>query len=90
MRTIITVLGKDAKGIIYNVTKIVSAYSINILDISQTIMNNDIFAMIMLVDTSTMQGEFRDMVAELNAYGESGGYSIHVQREDIFNAMHRI
>lgn len=90
MRAIITVLGKDNLGIIYNVTKIVSAYGVNILDISQTIMNDDIFAMFMLVDTAKIQGDFQDMANELKAYGESGGYSIHVQREDVFNAMHRI
>lgn len=90
MRAIITVLGKDNLGIIYNVTKIVSAYSVNILDISQTIMSNDIFAMFMLVDTAKMQGDLKDMTTELTAFGESGGYAIHVQREDVFNAMHSI
>ena len=65
MRAIITVLGKDNMGIIYNVTKIVSSYSVNILDISQTIMNSDIFAMVMLVDTAKMQGEFKELAADL-------------------------
>lgn len=90
MRAIITVVGKDNLGIIYNVTKIVSAFGVNILDISQTILSSDIFAMMMLVDTAKIQGEFQDMVGELQAFGKSGGYSIHVQREDVFNAMHSI
>ncbi|HIU10299.1 MAG TPA: ACT domain-containing protein [Candidatus Avidehalobacter gallistercoris] len=90
MRAIITVLGKDNMGIIYNVTKIVSSYSVNILDISQTIMNSDIFAMVMLVDTAKMQGEFKELAADLKAYGNQAGYDIYVQREDVFNAMHTI
>jgi ACT domain-containing protein len=90
MRAIITVLGKDSQGIIYNVTKIVSAYCVNILDISQTIMSDNIFAMIMLVDTATISGDYKSMVAELQDYGNANSYAIHVQREDVFNAMHRI
>jgi ACT domain-containing protein len=90
MRAIITVLGKDSQGIIYNVTKIVSAYHVNILDISQTIMSDNIFAMIMLVDTATISGDYKSMVAELQDYGKANSFAIHVQREDVFNAMHRI
>lgn len=90
MRAIITVVGKDNMGIIYNVTKILAAYRVNILDISQTILSSDIFAMIMLVDTASIAGEFTAMAAELKAYGEAEGYDIHVQREDVFNAMHTL
>ena len=80
MRAIITVLGKDNLGIIYNVTKIVS----------QTIMSDDIFAMFMLVDVAKLDNEYKTMAAELKAFGQENGYSIHVQREDVFNAMHSI
>ena len=90
MRAIITVLGKDNLGIIYNVTKIVSAHQVNILDISQTIMSDDIFAMFMLVDVAKLDNEYKTMAAELKAFGQENGYSIHVQREDVFNAMHSI
>lgn len=90
MRAIITVLGGDKVGIIYNVTKIVSEYNVNILDISQTIMNNQIFTMLMLVDTDKMVGEHKDFVAALETFGEEAGVSIRVQMEEVFNAMHSI
>ena len=90
MRAIITVLGKDNLGIIYNVTKIVSEHQVNILDISQTIMSEDIFAMFMLVDVANLDSDYKTMAAELKAYGEANGYAIHVQCEDVFNAMHSI
>lgn len=90
MRAIITVLGKDHQGIIYSVTKIVAEYGGNVLDISQTIMSDNIFAMMMLVDITELNGEFPTFVDDLKALGEKDGYSIHVQREDVFNAMHRI
>ncbi len=90
MRAIITVLGKDNLGIIYNVTKIVSEHQANILDISQTIMSEDIFAMFMLVDVAKLDSDYKTMAAELKSYGEANGYAIHVQREDVFNAMHSI
>lgn len=90
MRAIITVLGKDHQGIIYNVTKIVAEYGVNVLDITQTIMSDNIFAMMMLVDLTELKGEFPTFVNDLKAYGEGEGYAIHVQREDVFNAMHRI
>lgn len=90
MRAIVTVLGQDKQGIIYNVTKIVSGYGANILDISQTIMSDNIFAMFMLIDTENITGEYRQMAEELQKHGEENGYTIHVQHEDVFNAMHRI
>ncbi len=90
MRAIITVLGGDKVGIIYNVTKIVSEFNVNILDISQTIMSNQIFTMLMLVDTDKMVGEHKDFVTKLEAFGEEAGVSIRVQMEEVFNAMHSI
>lgn len=90
MRAIITVLGKDNVGIIYNVTKIVSKHQVNILDISQTVLQDNIFAMFMLVDVTKIDNEYKEMAAELKKFGEEAGYSIHVQREDVFDAMHRI
>jgi ACT domain-containing protein len=90
MRAIITVLGGDKVGIIYNVTKIVSEYNINILDISQTVMGGSIFTMLMLVDATDMTCEFRELAVSLDAIAQEFGVSIRVQREDIFNAMHSI
>lgn len=90
MRAIITVLGGDKVGIIYNVTKIVSEYNINILDISQTVMGGDIFTMLMLVDATNMNCEFRELAVALDALAQDFGVQIRVQREDVFNAMHSI
>lgn len=90
MRAIITVLGGDKVGIIYNVTKVVSEYNINILDISQTVMSGSIFTMLMMVDTSHMTCEFRELAVALDAIAQDFGVSIRIQREDVFNAMHSI
>ncbi len=53
-------------------------------------MSDDIFAMFMLVDVAKLDNEYKTMAAELKAFGQENGYSIHVQREDVFNAMHSI
>ncbi len=90
MRAIITVLGGDKVGIIYNVTKIVAEYNINILDISQTVMGESIFTMLMFVDMSDMTCTFRELALSLDALAQDFGVSIRVQREDVFNAMHSI
>ncbi len=90
MRAIITVLGGDKVGIIYNVTKVAADYNVNILDISQTVMDNSIFTMLMLVDTSNMSCEFRELAVALDAIAQEFGVSVRIQREDVFNAMHSI
>ncbi|MDD2569036.1 MAG: ACT domain-containing protein [Clostridia bacterium] len=89
-RAIITVLGKDRVGIIYNVTKVLSEFNINVLDINQTIMDGKTFTMVMLVDTEGMNKDYKDVVDALAAKGEELGVSIRMQREDVFNAMHSI
>lgn len=89
-RAIITVLGKDRVGIIYNVTKVLSEFNINVLDINQTIMDGKTFTMIMLVDTEAMNQGHKDVVDALTALGQELGVSIRMQREDVFNAMHSI
>ena len=89
MRAIVTVLGKDRVGITANVCALLAKYGINILDISQTILQ-EYFTMVMLVDTSACTvsiGEMRDI---LGKDGEAQNLSIRIQREDIFDAMHRI
>ena len=89
MRAIVTVLGKDRVGITANVCALLAKYNINILDITQTILQ-DCFTMVMLVDVSACPvsiGEVRDI---LEQDGREQGLSIRIQREDIFNAMHRI
>jgi len=88
-RLVITVIGKDRVGIIAGISTILAEANINILDISQTIMQ-DIFTMIMIVD----MGESRLNVAELNekltAKGEELGLVITTQHEDVFRFMHRV
>jgi len=87
MRAIITVIGKDTVGIIARVSNLLSKNNINILDISQTIMQ-DMFTMIMLVD---MQGKnVSDISDDIKTIEKEMKLSIHVQHEDIFNLMHRV
>jgi ACT domain-containing protein len=89
MRAIVTVIGKDHMGIIANVCGLLAAHSVNILDISQTVMQ-EYFTMMMLVDTAKCEVSFADLSATLKADGAEKGLSIRIQREDIFEAMHRI
>ncbi|MBQ3553673.1 MAG: ACT domain-containing protein [Clostridia bacterium] len=89
MRAIITVVGKDRVGIIAEVSRILSENQVNILDISQTIMQ-DMFTMIMLVDVSVAKVAFSELSDALDALGKSMGLSIRIQHEDLFHSMHRI
>ena len=89
MRAIVSVIGKDQVGIIANVCSLLSSPQVNVLDISQTVLQ-DYFTMIMVVDTSACSMDFAALVTELEQEGTKLGLTIHAQREDIFNAMHRI
>ncbi len=88
-RTIITVVGKDTVGIIAKVCTYLADNKINILDISQTIVQG-FFNMMMVVDTTTMEKAFGDMADELAVLGEEIGVVIKCQKEEIFDKMHRI
>ena len=88
-RTIITVVGKDTVGIIAKVCTYLAENSINILDISQTIVQG-YFNMMMIVDTNGCGKQFGDMAYELTALGEKIGVVIKCQKEEIFDSMHRI
>lgn len=88
-KTIITVVGNDTVGIIAKVCTYLANNSINILDISQTIVQG-YFNMMMVADTSASEKEAGDIAKELNALGEEIGVIIRCQHEDIFNKMHRI
>ena len=88
-RTIITVVGKDTIGIIAKVCTYMADNQINILDISQTIIQG-IFNMMMIVDTSKMTIDYVTMTEEITRLGEDTGVQIKCQREDIFDKMHRI
>ncbi|MCI9427775.1 MAG: ACT domain-containing protein [Eubacterium sp.] len=88
-RTIITVVGKDAVGIIAKVCAYLAENRINVLDISQTIVQG-FFNMMMIVDMNMAEKPFGECAKELEALGEQIGVSIKCQREEIFRKMHRI
>ena len=89
MKAIITVLGTDRPGIIAEVSAKLYEHNINILDISQTILQN-YFTMVMLVDLTGMKASYKEMTDVLNRTAEAIGVEIRMQRSDIFDAMHRI
>ncbi len=88
-KTIITVVGKDTVGIIARVCTYLAENQINILDISQTIVQG-YFNMMMIVDTNRTEKDFGVVAEELERLGESIGVIIKCQKEEIFNQMHRI
>lgn len=88
-RTIITVVGKDTVGIIAKVCGYLADNKVNILDISQTIVQ-DYFNMMMIVDMTRMEKPFELAADELAAIGRGLGVQVKCQREDIFDMMHRI
>ena len=89
MRAVVTVTGKDKKGIIAKVSTFLSERGANIEDISQTILG-EYFAMIMIADVSSIKGELSALAKECSELGKQIGMSIYVQHEDIFNAMHNV
>lgn len=88
-RTIITVVGKDAVGIIAKVCTYLAENKANILDISQTIVQ-EYFNMMMIVDLSKVEKSFEVVAAELAEVGRTLGVEVKCQREEIFDKMHRI
>lgn len=89
MKGIITVVGKDKVGIIGKVCTLLSTHGVNILDISQTIVQG-YFNMMMIVDVSQSEIEFNALVDELNDLGKTLEVDIRLQHEAIFDSMHRI
>lgn len=88
-RTIITVVGKDTVGIIAKVCTYLAENQVNILDISQTIVQG-YFNMMMIVDTNGTEKDFGVIAKELEQLGENIGVIIKCQKEEIFSQMHRI
>ena len=88
-KTVITVVGKDTVGIIVRVCTYLAERKINILDISQTIVQG-FFNMMMIVDTSAMDTDFTSLSERLDSLGKDIGVQIKCQKEEIFNMMHRI
>lgn len=89
MKAVITVTGKDSMGIIAAVSALCTDCGANIIDISQTVMQ-EYFAMIMLVDLERMDVPFGAFSDELDRLAEARGLKIHAMHEDVFNSMHRI
>lgn len=89
MRAVISVIGKDSKGIIAKTSMLLYENDINILDISQTIVQ-DYFNMVMIVDINKSSKHFGEIADDLAKVGDEIGVQIKVQSEDIFNIMHRI
>ena len=89
MKAIVTVLGKDQVGIIAAVCTLLADNNVNVLDISQTILR-EFFTMTMLVDLSGSKLPFPVLSTLLENEGAKRGLAIKIQREDIFNAMHKI
>ena len=88
-RVVVSVIGQDRTGIVAGISKVLAENNANILDISQTIMDN-LFAMIMLVDISNAKVDFATLKKELEKTGDELGVKVIVQHEDIFKYMHRI
>ncbi len=89
MKAIVTVVGKDRVGIIAGVCNRLAEYNVNVLDISQTVMQG-YFTMMMAVDVSGSTLPLAELAESMEAAGSRMGLSIRLQREDIFEAMHRI
>jgi ACT domain-containing protein len=89
MRAIVTVIGRDQVGIIAAVCSLLSEKNVNVLDISQTVLQ-EYFTMIMLVDAAQATAPFARLREDLAQAGKERNLDIRIQREDIFDAMHRI
>ena len=88
-KTVITVVGKDTVGIIAKVCTYLAENNVNILDISQTIVQ-DFFNMMMIVDANNATKSFGELSDNITKLGEEIGVQVKMQQEDIFNSMHRI
>ena len=89
MKAIVTVVGQDQVGIIAGVCTKLAEYNVNVLDISQTVMQG-YFTMMMVVEVAACTVPLAQLCTEMEEMGKARGLSIRVQREDIFEAMHRI
>ena len=89
MKTVISVIGKDAVGIIAKVSAICSECNANILDITQSVLQ-DMFVMVMLTEIKELNCSFAEFSDKMKNLGEENNLDIRVMHEDIFNSMHRI
>ena len=89
MNAVLSVVGKDTVGILANVASKCSEYKANVIDVSQTVIN-EYFAMFMFINIDKLSIEFNNFVDELVKLGKDKNLEIHVMHEDIFNLMHKI
>ena len=89
MKAILTIIGNDRPGIIYQVTEVLYKYNINILDMSQTIMEDKFVAMIN-IDMTKANADFSEITKSFNALSEETKLEIRIQNEEVFDVMHRI
>lgn len=89
MKTVITAVGKDNVGILAKVSAICAEVSANVIDVSQTVMQ-DMFCMIMLTDTSNMTVDIGGLRSKMEKMAKENNLQVHVMHEDLFNSMHRI
>lgn len=88
-RAIVTIIGSDRVGIIAGIANVLSDANVNILDISQSVLR-EYFTMIMMVDIAGAKVSFEELRKALDAKGHQLGVKVEIQREEIFQAMHRI
>ena len=89
MNAVLSVVGKDTIGILASVSSKCAEYKANVIDVSQTVIN-DYFAMFMFINIDDLMIDFNDFVDEMVNLGKQKALEIHVMHEDIFNLMHKI
>ena len=89
MKAIITVIGKDQVGIMYKVSGVLNEYDVNIEDVTQTLMQ-EYFTMLMLVKIDETKTKFTQLQDALEDMGAENGLSIRIQKEEIFDTMHKV
>lgn len=89
MNAVLSVVGKDTVGILASVASKCTEYNANVIDVSQTIIN-EYFAMFMIINIDNLNIEFNSFVDDLVKLGKDKSLDIHVMHEDIFNLMHKI
>ena len=89
MKTVVSVIGKDAVGIIAQVSAVCNECNANIVDITQSVLQ-DMFVMVMLTEIKDLNCSFTDYSNKMKQLGENRGLDIRVMHEDVFNSMHRI
>lgn len=89
MRAVVTVIGKDCVGILAKVSAICAEHNANVIEVTQSVLK-DLFAMIMLIDTSAMTVDLASLNEKLTVMGKEMNLSVSVMHEDVFNSMHHI